>query len=357
MYDGAFMHLLPLLLLLGLPQDFSAAMEHQPQDYMLQLGFTQGDLGDLEAGKVVARVFPEKDDFEASVLGVVRINAPESAFMGRVRHLETTPLREPLLAIGRFSEPPTLKDLESLTFDTEDLDDFSKCRVGACEVQAPAEAMDLAQKVDWKAPDAKEAASRVVKEAMVSAVRTYEAQGSSGMVVYNNNPTPSSVESQIATILHNSPNLMHYNSPFVEYLLNYPKASLPSVENYVYWEKQQLHKQVVSLVHVCIEKVEAGPGEVGYFIALKHIYDTRFFFGYAEFLTMIPTHDLKGFYLVRSLRARIDPPQKLRSFLLGKIKGGMRGGLADELRATKTDLEARTGRADLAPPSRGAQRR
>jgi hypothetical protein len=319
--------------LLGVPP----ADRHEPQTYMQTLGFAPGEIADLEAGKVVARVFPEQDDIEASVMGFVRIKAPVERLLDRVRHIEKTPIRDPLMQIGRFSETPRIEDLGPLVFEAEDLDDFSKCRVGACEVQAPDAAADLSRQIDWRAIDAKDKATRLVKEGLLNLTKTYLEEGSSGLVVYHNNPAPLSVRAEVEKLLQNSPNLKRYNPGFITYLLDFPKANPGHVENFVFWEKERLHKPVVSVIHACIERVEDG-ADVAYFIALKHIYDSRFFFAHMEFLTMIP--DGQGFYLIRSVRARIDPPQKLRGFLLGKIKGAMRGALVDELKATKTELEA-----------------
>ncbi len=40
------------------------------------------------------------------------------------------------------------------------------------------------------------------------------------------------------------------------------------------------------------------------------------------------------------VRARIDPPRRLRGLLLGKIKGSMKDALATEVKATRQRLEA-----------------
>jgi hypothetical protein len=76
----------------------------------------------------------------------------------------------------------------------------------ARDIQAPAQAMELAHQVAWKSPDANAKATELLKEALVRLVQIYLDQGSAGLVVYDNNATPVSVRSEIDKILRNSPN-------------------------------------------------------------------------------------------------------------------------------------------------------
>jgi hypothetical protein len=90
-------------------------------------------------------------------------------------------------------------------------------------------------------------------------------------------------------------------------------------------------------------------------IALKHIYDSRFFLAYAEFLETVPDSPAgDGFYLVRSVRARIDPPRWFRGFLLGKIKRAMRNAMAADLERARRRLEDRGPRPPFPLASRHA---
>jgi hypothetical protein len=233
----------------------------EPQAYMRKIGFPDGEIADLAAGKVVARVVPEKDDNEAFVAAVARIRARTESLVEAMRKIETFRTGGRVLQIGRFGTRPRVEDVQALVFDPDDIDDFSKCRPGSCEIQAPVQAMELAHQVNWKSPDAAAKAT-------------------------------------------------------------------------------ELLKPVVSAAHVCIQRVTRG-SDTGYFIAIKHIYDSHYFLADTEFLTLVPdTTDRSRFYLVDVVRARIDPPRKLRGFLLGKIKGSMKDALATDVKATRQRLEA-----------------
>lgn len=321
----------------------------EPQTYMKKVGFSAAEIATVESGKPVTRIVPEKDDNEASVVGVVRIEAPEEAFVSGIRKIESFRTGSPTLQIGRFGPTPAMSDLQSFVIDDSELEDLRKCKVGDCDIKVGAAAMELARKVDWNAGDAHAQATQLVKEAMVRLVQRYLQEGSTAMAVYNDNAVPESVAAEWEKILRNSPNLMHYNPEFWKYLLEFPKATLPGVESFVYWSKDKVRKPVVSIVHVCIQRIENDGGAV-YFIAMKHIYDSHYFLAAAEFLALVPDRDSRtGFFLVHNMRARLDPPRKLQGMLLGKIKSAMRDVLGELLASTKTRLE-RQANERLAQP-------
>jgi hypothetical protein len=312
----------------------------EPQTSMRNVGFRDDEIADMEGGRVVARVVPEKDDNEAFVIAVARIKSRPEMLGDAVRKIETFRSGGRVLQIGRFAAPPRSEDLRALAFDSQDLDDFSRCRVGSCEIQAPAQAMELAHQVNWKSPDANMRATELMKEALVGLVQLYLEQGSAGMVVYDNNAIPVSARSELDKILQNSPNLMRDNPDFLHYLIDFPKGTLANAEDFIYWSKEKLVKPVVSVAHVCIQEVTRGPStEV--FIAIKHIYDSHYFLATVEYITVFPDDsDASRFYLLDAVRARIDPPRKLRGLLLGKIKGSMKGALAAEVKAIRQRLES-----------------
>jgi hypothetical protein len=76
---------------------------------------------------------------EAFVVAVARIRARPEALVDAVRKIETFRSGGRVLQIGRFAASPRIEDLRPLAVDPQDLDDFSKCRVGNCDIQAPAQ--------------------------------------------------------------------------------------------------------------------------------------------------------------------------------------------------------------------------
>jgi hypothetical protein len=310
------------------------------QPYLTGLGFSAAELRDMRAGSVVTRVLEEKDDNAAFVVGVAHVTGSEEALADEIRGIAETPVRARVLQSGRFGISPSVEDLRPLTFEPKDLDELRECQVGDCGLKADAGMIAIGQTVDWNAPTAMDEAEQMLKRALVGRVQDYLERGAAGMVVYRDNEDPERTAEEFAKMLRESPHLVERNPAFYEHLLEFPKGASPPVEDFVYWSKQRMRKPVVSLVHVCLQRVESG-GRARYFIALKHIFDSHFFLAYAEFVETVPcTPPATGFYLVRSIRARIDPPHWFRGLLLGKIKRAMRDALAEDLAHSQSRLEA-----------------
>lgn len=307
-----------------------------------EMGFSDSDASRIYSGQAVARILPQRDNATAFVAGMVRIDASEEALVDHIRRIETLRSGGRTLQMGPFGTPPSIDDLASLVFESQDLRDLRKCVAGACEMQVGDPTIQLAKGIDWAARDNEARASRVLKEGLLARVQAYLQQGS--LPVYENNERPEPVASAFERILAASPEVVRRDPALFEYLRQFPAAPLSDVENFTYWAKDQARRPVVSAVHLCIHRVMHGD-RAFYFACLKHIYDSRYFIGYAEFLTLLPDPDTANrFYFLRSVRALIDPPGGLlRGFLLGRIKAQMRDALTSDLVHIKQRLEAGPG--------------
>lgn len=138
----------------------------QPHQFLeTNVGFTEPDFQALDRGEVVAKVLQTGDKEEVAVFGIVWIDAPMADFVRWQRDIESFETGEAVEAIRKLSDPPRLSDFDALSFPEEDLDDLRKCRVGKCEVKATAESLTRIQnEVDWKAPDAREQANRLIRQ-------------------------------------------------------------------------------------------------------------------------------------------------------------------------------------------------
>jgi hypothetical protein len=323
----------------GLP----VAAQDAPRELVAEFraaGFSDAQITTVKAGGIVTRILPQRDDNAVFVTGAVRIAASDNALADGVRSMEVL-RRGRTLQIGRFGTPPTMEDIQPLALERRDLDDLRSCGVGDCDVQIGRHAMELSHAIDWEAADARERAAQLTRGILLAQVRAYLEQGSSAMATYDDNYPPESVASSFEQIMRDSRSLVQGNPAFYRYLLDFPNGPPPpNVENFLYWSKEKLRRPVVSVVHVSLQHVEER-GRTRSYVAMKHIYDSHYFLAYAEFLTSIPEPgDTKGFYLVRSIRALIDPPRGwLRGLLLGRIKSAMRDELAKDLRRTKAHLE------------------
>lgn len=309
-----------------------------PLPFLKSVGFTDAELASFDKGAAVTKILTTKEDLDAAVIGAIRVNASPATLVERVRTLDAFRKSATVLQIGRFSSPPKIEDLAGLTIDESELKDFEECKVGSCDLKLGSGAMELAKKIDWKAPDAKVKASALLKQAFLDGVNAYLSNGTMGL--YVDNAAPESVVEGLKKILADSPYLVAHDATFGQYVLDFPKASLPGAESILYWSKDKLRKPVVSLHHLVIFKKGEGAATT-YLVADKHVYDSHYFLATVDFVGLVPGADpAKGFSLVYLTRTRIDPPTKFRGTLLGKIKGGMKDAIADKLTNGKKNLEA-----------------
>jgi len=304
-----------------------------------EVGFSDSDVARIHSGEPVARILPRPDNAEAFMSGMVRIEANENALVDLIRRMESLRGDGRTLQTGPFSTPPCLDDLAALEFETQDFKDLRKCAVADCEMQMDRSTIELAKCIDWAARDSQAQASRVLKEGLLARVQAYLHAGS--LPVYENNARPEPVASAIEQILAASPEVVRLDPDLFEYLRHFPTGRLAEVENSTYWAKDKARRPVVSAVHQCMHRVEYGDRACT-FVCLTHVYDSRYFIGYAEFLALLPDPDAPTrSYFLRSVRALIDPPSGLlRGILLNKIKTQMRDALTSDLRRIKERLEA-----------------
>jgi hypothetical protein len=327
--------------IVGLPA-FAQEPPTEVASRMRDAGFSDAQIRKAAAGGVLTRVLHREEDNAVFVTGVARIAAPDDALAEGIRSLEVLRRGSRTLQIGCFGTPPGIEDIQALSLEGRDLDSLRRCHPGDCDVKIGRDAMERIRAIDWEAVGARARAAQVIKEVLVARLGAYQEGGSSAMAAYVDDDPPESVAHGLETILRESPDLVQRNPAFFRYVLDYPNGEPPpNVESLFYWSKEKLRKPVVSIVHVVLQRSE-GDGQASYHIAMKHIYDSHYFRAYAEFLTAIPeARSGEGFYLMRSVRALIDPPGGwFRGFLLGRIKRAMCDELAADLRRTRARLES-----------------
>jgi hypothetical protein len=308
------------------------------QDGLTGSGLGRDEIEEARRGGVVARVLPLQEDNDVLVVGLVFIDAPPAALLQDIRSTGMLRSNGRVLQSGRFSAPPMPQDLDPLTFAPQDLEDLRKCRVGDCDIRVDAATMATAGELHWGTPDASIKASMALKHALWIQLQSYREQGAAGMAVYRENRVPDESGRELTKLLDGSPRPFPESPSFLEYLKEYPRVRLPDVESFFCWSKEAQRKPVVRLVHVSLRTVntEGGPHHL---VALVHVHDNHFYLAYAEFLRLIPERGAAtGFYLVRWIRARIDPPRRLRGLLLGRIKEQMREAMKSDIESVRDGL-------------------
>src|SRR5438552_1167652 len=180
--------LLVLVIAAAAPSDIQPDVRGE---MMRHLGFSTRGLLDLEGGNVVRYSSSTGVPGEIAVAGGVRVHASKEQFVDRVRDIVQFKRGREVLQIGRFSNPPRLQDLASLTVDKNDFD-VRTCRVGACDVRLPMGTIQRFQnEINRSAPDIQKRTETLFKQVLLDHVIAYKNGETRGRITkYDDGPKP-----------------------------------------------------------------------------------------------------------------------------------------------------------------------
>jgi len=310
---------------------------------LIRQGFSEAELGRLEAGEVIARS-ETLEDGEIATAGAVKVSASRERVLRYYGQLASYVDGEVTLAFGRFSAPPALADVAELAFDADEVEELRTCRVGDCDIKLGGSALTaLREAVDWNAPNHAEAVNQLVRRSAVDYVNAYKARGDAALVVFNDDDEPVSVREHWLDLLSESTTYAEYVPELIEYLRRYPEARPDGARDLFYWMKGDYGlKPVISLVHAVIYSAPSRPDRdivVQKFIYASHYFDASV--GAATLLSAGPTTT----YVLYGNRSKGD----LLRGGLGVAKRAIARSQATKategtLRAIKTVLERNPGR-------------
>lgn len=271
---------LPIALLLaGAPA--RAQLPADVEQYLLRTaGFTKPDLTTLESGKVIARVVPGTTDTEVMVVAAVRIRATRERVLSYYGQMIAFVDGTITTGFGRFANPPSLKDVATLSLNADDIAQLRSCKPGDCDLRIGGAALNtIRTSIDWKAPGAAAQANARVREAIVTYIAAYMQQGDEALVTYNDRAEPVSLRQQWQGILAASPYFQQYSAPLREYLTQYPRQKLPGARDVLYWVQEDYTglKPVLSLMHGVIYEDPGRPDRT--VVVQKQLYASHYYDG------------------------------------------------------------------------------
>jgi hypothetical protein len=325
----------------ALPASTAPAEEAPARAFLRKVvGFSDAQIGAVEAGQVVTKQLPAADKPEIAAFGAVRVPGDHVAFVGRLRREVGLARRgASVLEIGRFSNPPRVEDLAGLTLDEGDFDAARECKLGDCGIKLSRSAMErIRREIDWKAADARARATGLMKEMLVEYMAAYMQGGTAAMATYVDKDRSLEAPAEFRKLLAASPYLVEYVPELHRYVEEYPKVSTASAEDFFYWCRDKFApKPTISIHHVTLW---TDPESAVTVITSKRIYASHYFQAGLDLLAVVPAPG-GGFDLMDLYRVRIDPPTGILSgAILGKVRGGIEQGVAEGLRAQAT-LQAR----------------
>lgn len=301
------------------------------------IGLSDGQIKAIRDGKAVAKTLRSRAPAEIFVFGAVYVNATPEAYVDFSRDFDRLRKLAGYLAIGKFSAPPRLADLEGFTFDSDDINALRKCRPGDCDVQMPESSMrSIRESIDWSASNAAEQVNQRLQQTAVGRLTAYQREGDAVLGIYNDKEHPTDVAGQFRYILSYSRALPEYLPVFYNYLLSYPREKPANVDDIFYWAKVKFGlKPTLRIVHVVTMRGNTDYGRA-YAVAEKQLYASHYFQTALDLTFCVSDSSdpgRAGFYLIK---------------VMGSEQAGLTGFKGSIVRKVAVDRSASTLQKSLA---------
>jgi hypothetical protein len=304
------------------------------------VGLTPDEHARLLQGEPVTKMLPADRSKEMAVFGAVWINAPIAAYVAAVKDIERFEKGASFLVTKKISSPPRLEDFARLTLPPEDVEDLKTCKVGDCELKVSADALErLHKEVDWTKPlpQVTSQVEAIIRSLALDYVNRYLKGGNAELAAYRDSERPTFVAEEFKTIIDRMPSLTEYLPQLKKYLLEYPQATLPKAESFLYWQSAKFGlKPTIRINHVVIaERVDSTV------VATKMLYANHYFWSAIELRVLVPDPARgDGFWFVSVNRSRSDGLSGfVGTIIRGKVQGETQKGMEAALRAAKARLE------------------
>jgi len=276
----------------------------------------------LDRGESIVKSLPPSSG-EVAIFAAVRADISGDRLIAWVRRIDALKRGRFVMAIGRFSQPPRLEDVEGVTLEPGELDDLRQCRAGSCSLKLSANEIEmLVPLARERRPGWQTAVQQGFRQVLMARATTYLGQGLRGLPPSADREEPESVESEFAPLLKNSTFLRTQLPGLAEYLIHFPAHPMPAApgeasataqnvamdhrpsESFLYWSKEGLGgKPIISITHVGILKPNdhLAPEAI---VVSRQIFASHYVTG--SLAVTAVTRGASGRYLAYLNRSRID---------------------------------------------------
>ncbi|HSC27964.1 MAG TPA: hypothetical protein VLD67_11860 [Vicinamibacterales bacterium] len=303
----------------------------------------RAEIGRIDAGQVFSRTLDVSHPREVATLGIVRIRTTPEFYVRRLTDIATFKQDDAVLQIGTFSIPPKLEDVADLTLEDADVRRLRACRVGNCDVQLSAGAIQRFRgDVTWGGADVGKQATSVMRQILVEYVTEYLEIGAPAAMEYADTPEPLNLNDELVSLMEADSTVWRYVPGLRRHLALYPAARRDGPIDVVYWSKERVNRRpVISITHLAI--VPGGDGSLPeYAIASKQIYGMHYFDASLGLTLLVRDRapSSPATYVVYLNRSRIDLFDGLFGGIVRKVVSGKaRTLVSDQLARLRRTLE------------------
>jgi hypothetical protein len=276
--------------------------------FLRGVGFAADEVARLEGGQVLTRADLSGDESEILAVGAVKIRADRDRVANYYGQMISYVDGQVTQAFGRFSTPPALTDVQTLTLDAAEIEALKSCRPGDCDIRLGGTSLSaLRSSVNWKAANYSDEVHRYLRQTAVAYVTAYQKRGDAALVTYDDRARPVSLRQQWEGILANAVRLQQLEPALRDYLAKYPSQPLPGGRDVFYWSKESYGlKPIVSIVHGVVYEPPGRPDRV--FVVQKQLYASHYFDASLAMGTVLTTteNSVPVSYLLYANRSRGD---------------------------------------------------
>jgi hypothetical protein len=299
---------------------------------------TPGQRKQLFAGEPVTQFLDSDPSTEVSVFGATWVKAPIERYLAAVRDIEQFEKGENFRVTKKVSDPPKIEDFALFKLPPDDLKDLRSCRVQDCELKLSENTINRVRKeIDWSKRTAAADVEQLGRQLMLEYVKSYLEGGNARLATYRDTDRPTFVGEEFASMVDRMPSLSQYLPDLKRYLLNYPEATVPNADSFIYWQEARFGlKPTIRINHLAIVR---EPTHVN--VVSKMLYASHYFWTAIELRVLVPDPSRgDGFWFVSVNRSRSDGLSGfVGSLIRGKVRGEAEKGMRASLRITKQKME------------------
>jgi hypothetical protein len=313
--------------------------------FQQDIGLTPDQIAAIQRGEAVAKNLQSRQPAEVFLFGAIYIHAAPEKYLQFARDFDRMRKLPNYLALGVFSDPPKLSDLDGFSFDKEDVQALKNCKPGDCLIQMPASSIeDLNRTIDWSAADTDEKLNQLLRKTALQRLLAYQRDGNQALGTYNDKRDPTDVPQQFAYMLSYSKAFPERLPDFHQYLLSYPNAKPANVENTFYWARVKFGlKPTLRLVQLVT--MRGNPGDrMAYAIAEKQLYASHYFETALDLSFCVrgsSDSNQPGFFLIMAMGSEQAGLTGIKGSIVRKAAVGRSvSNLRDALTGIKSTLES-----------------
>ena len=290
---------LAFVLLLAAPATKADGRDEPYKFFREFVGLNENQIGTIRSGKALAKVVESTTPDEVFVFGAVYVKASPEKYLELASNIDALRKLPGYIEIQSFTDPPQLSDLDGFALEHQDIEELKTCKVGHCEVQLPAEAIEeVKQSLDWSAPDLDYRVNQLARRMALQALLDYMHGGNTALGVYRDKSHPAAVADTFSSLITRLSALPVYLPELNEYLLEYPKAKSDNVQAGFYWEKVNFGLKPTFRIVQRVVYRGASPADPAYAVAEKQLYASHYFETALDLTVCVQDAQRPGFYII-----------------------------------------------------------